>query len=55
MSKYYNWGNGDLKYEVKDLNIFKRINRKTRRPSKKLYNKLYRPFQVQKVITLIVI
>jgi hypothetical protein len=40
------------KYEVGDLVLLKETNLKTRRPSKKLNNKLDGPFQVEKVITL---
>jgi hypothetical protein len=43
------------KYEVGDLVMLAGINLKTRRPSKKLDNKLHRPFQVEKGITLTVI
>jgi hypothetical protein len=43
------------KYEVGDLVMLKGTNLKTRRLSKKLDNKLDRPFQVEKVITLTVL
>jgi hypothetical protein len=43
------------KNEVGDLVMLKEINLKTRRPSKKLDNKLHRSFQVEKVITPIAI
>jgi hypothetical protein len=45
MSRYWNWGKKKPpKYEVEDLEMLKRTNLKTRRPSKKLDNKLHGPF-----------
>jgi hypothetical protein len=49
------WNRGKTeppKYEVEVLVMLKGINLKTRRPSKKLDNKLHGLFQVEKVITL---
>jgi hypothetical protein len=52
MGRYWNWGKKEPpKYEVGDLVMLKGTNLKTRRPSKKLDNKLHGPFQVEKVIT----
>jgi hypothetical protein len=52
MDRYWNWGKKDpLKYKVEDLVILKWTNLKTRRPAKKLNNKLHKPFQEEKVIT----
>jgi hypothetical protein len=53
MGRYWNRGKKEPpKYEVGDLVMLKGTNLKTRRLSKKLDNKLHRPFQVEKVITL---
>jgi hypothetical protein len=53
IGRYWNWGKKDSpKYEVGDLVMFKRTYLKTRRLSKKLDNKLYGPFQVEKMITV---
>jgi hypothetical protein len=43
------------KTEVGHLVMLKGMNFKTNRPSKKLANKLYGPFQVEKMITPTVI
>jgi hypothetical protein len=52
MGRYWNRCKKEpLKYEVRYFVMLKRTNLKTRRPSKKLENKLHRPFQVEKVIT----
>ena len=52
MGRYWNRGKKEPpKYEVGDLVMLKGTNLKTRRPSKKLDNKLHGPFQVEKVIT----
>jgi hypothetical protein len=52
IGRYWNRGKKELpKYKVEDLLILKGINLKTRRLSKKLDDKLHRPFQVEKVIT----
>jgi hypothetical protein len=54
MGRYWNWGKKEPpKYEVGHLVMLKKTNLKTRWPSKKLDNMLHRPFQVEKVITLI--
>jgi hypothetical protein len=53
MGRYWNWGKKEApKYEGGDLIMLKRPNLKTSRPFKKLINKLHRPFQGEKVITL---
>jgi hypothetical protein len=45
MSRYRNWGKKEpLKYDVGDLVLLKGTNLKTTKPTKKLDNKLYRPF-----------
>jgi hypothetical protein len=50
--RYWNRGKKEPpKYEVRDLVMLKKTLLKTRKPSKKLDNKLHRPFQVEKVIT----
>jgi hypothetical protein len=52
MGRYWNRSkNEPPKYELRDLVMLKGTNLKTRSPSKKLDNKLYGPFQVEKVIT----
>jgi hypothetical protein len=52
IGRYWNWGKKEAsKYEVGDLVMLKGINLKTRRPSKKLDNKLHRLFEVEIVIT----
>jgi hypothetical protein len=51
MGRYWNRGKKKRpKYEVGDLEMLKGTNFKTRRPSKKLDNKLHELFQLEKVI-----
>jgi hypothetical protein len=52
MDRYWNRGKKKPpKYDIGDLVMLKGTNLKTRRPSKRLDNKLYGPFQVEKGIT----
>jgi hypothetical protein len=53
MERYYNKNkNNRTVYIVKDPVILNGKNLKTRRPYKELDHKLYRPFPVEKVISL---